>query len=171
MEKNVVIKCLEEIVGTDALPYLSGEIEGCGTEHCRLTEDRGSVYGVAVKINDENEKSDIFNAIKKDVDVLSLKTVDEWQSIGNNFYPLYWGKDINMGIRLHSHTKMMKSTGTLQLNKLVFLINKEVIYGAYPCLKYDEKEKKLRNRYPDLLKTKKGNKDDLLMEEVNKDEK
>ena len=64
----------------------------------------------------------------------------------------------------------MKSTGTIQLNKIGCLIDKELIYGVYPCSGYEEKEELLRERFPDLLKTRKGKKNQLLMKDVNKDD-
>ena len=120
MKKNVVVKCLKEIVGTDALPYISGEIENCGTNSCAITGTRGSIYGVAVKLDCERDKSLLFKQIKDFYKKLNLKSSSEWNSIGGSYYPLYWGKDRNMGIRIYSHTKEMKSTGTLQLCKLDF---------------------------------------------------
>ena len=110
MIKNKVIEILEKEVGTDALPFISGIVDNPGTDECGLSEGRGSVYGFAVKLTDE-EKQKLFNCRdKKDL------CIDDWKAIGDNYYPLYWGKDINMGARLHSHTKSSKSTGTIQLN-------------------------------------------------------
>ncbi len=89
-----------------------------------------------------------------------------------NYYPLYWGKDINMGIRLYSHTKSMKSTGTLQLNKVNDAFKGyQIIYGAMPCLNYESHEDKLHDRYVDLMKTRNSNgKDEISMEDVNPDD-
>lgn len=78
-----------------------------------------------------------------------------------------------MGIRLYSHTKSMKSTGTLQLNISNEAIkNHEIIYGAMPCVNYKNQEDKLHARYVDLMKTRKNQDidDEIKMEEVNVDE-
>ena len=61
-----------------------------------------------------------------------------------------------MGSRLDSHTKDRPTTGTVRLNKLKFLLGKDLVYGAYPCAHYEEKEIEIRKRYPDLLKTSKN---------------
>lgn len=165
MEKNAVVSLIEKVVGTDKIEYISGEIINCGTSDCQLSENRGAVYGVAVYLKPE-EKSPFFNSIKKN---LRNETKEqEWVSIGDNYYPLYWGKDKNMGVRLHAHTKTMRSTGTLQLNSntMSFLKGKEIIYGAIPCANHAENENKLHKRYPDILKTKKGKKNDLKMGDI-----
>ena len=160
MEKNAVISIIEKIVGTDKIEYISGEIQNCGTKHCKLSEIRGAVYGIAIKL-ERSQKSSFFCDIEEDL--RNNTKEQEWISIGDDYYPLYWGKDKNMGLRLHAHTKTMKSTGTLQLNSntMSFLKDKEIIYGAIPCMNYEKNEEKLHKRYPDILKTKSGDKDEL----------
>lgn len=162
MEKNAVVSLIEKVVGTDKIEYISGEIINCGTKDCLLAGIRGAVYGIAIKLK-RDEVEIFFNKVNEKNDL----TCDNWKSIGDDFYPLYWGKDINMGIRLYSHTKTMKSTGTLQLN----VVNKsfqgrEIIYGAMPCINYEENEDKLHKRYPDILKTKKGKIDELTVSDL-----
>lgn len=150
MIKNAVIKVLDEFVGTDKIEFISGKIEnvGCNNNECKLSESRGSVYGIAVRINSEKEKEEVFK-IKKKVEIL------EWKSIGDNYYPLYWGRDKNMGLRLDSHTKSYENTWTIQLNKIVGLRGKEIIYGAMLCSNYEKIEDELHKYYPDILKTEK----------------
>ena len=41
MEKNIVIQKLEEVVGTDALLYISGIINNCGTDNCEIEGEMG----------------------------------------------------------------------------------------------------------------------------------
>lgn len=60
-----------------------------------------------------------------------------------------------MGSRLDAHIKSSKGTGSLQLNNIKGLENKEIIYGAVPCLNSKKIEQLLRENYPDILKTKK----------------
>lgn len=165
MEKNKIIEILEKKVGTNTLAFISGTIENPGTKDCKLSDERGSVYGVAVKLTSENEKKEVFKHCKKEI------SIEEWKSIGDYYYPLYWGRDINMGARLFSHTKSSKSTGTIQLNKHEELKNKDVIYGAMPCSNYKEIESKLHKEYPDIYKTQKNDKEEgLLIECLSEDE-
>lgn len=58
-----------------------------------------------------------------------------------------------MRSRLHAHTKVMMSTGTLQLNMLTCLKDHVVISGAIPCVNYQQYESDIRKKYPDILKT------------------
>ena len=62
MEKNAVISIIEKIVGTDKIEYISGEILNCGTKHCKLSEIRGAVYGIAIKL-EGCQKSSFFYSI------------------------------------------------------------------------------------------------------------
>ena len=158
-EKNVVIETLETMAGTDKVEFISGEILNVSTKKCRLSHGRGSLYGIAIKLTDEEDKQLIFNSV--DEKSRRIKNIDDWKTIGNGFYPLYWGKDINMGMRLHSHTKTMPSTGTLQLDAVSPAFKgHEIIYGALPCVNYEAQEKKLHSEYIDLMKTKKSRQDD-----------
>lgn len=149
-EKNAVIKVLDEFIGTDKIEFISGKIENVGCNKFQLSEGRGSVYGIVVKINSEEEKKDVFKINEKEVEIL------EWKSIGDKYYPLYWGKDKNMGSRLDVHTKSSDSTWTIQLNKIGELKDKEIIYGAMLCSDSKNVEDELHESYPDILKTKTG---------------
>lgn len=158
MEKNPVVEILEKIVGTDKIDFISGDILDVGTGECKLSDERGSVYGIAIQIKDENDKEKVFDAVSESR--RKLENADQWKAITDDFYPLYWGEDINMGSRLFSHTKTMKSTGTLQLNKISSVLGEHrMIYGAVPCLNRLTNEDKLHERYADLLKTINGNAD------------
>lgn len=166
MIKNRIIEILEKEVGTDALPFISGTIDNPGTDECKLSEGRGSVYGIAIKITSKEEKIALFNC--KDAEI---KGIDDWKSLGDDYYPLYWGKDINMGARLHSHTKASKSTGTCQLNSRKELENKDIIYGAMPCSNYKKIEDRLHKKYPCIYKTRKSaDKEELSIENLSIDE-
>ena len=146
---NIVVKTIKKVVKEDVRDYLEGEVSKCGTQGCVLSNERGGVYGFAIKLTEE-EKKDVFNEFngKK-----YAKTVEEWKTIGDDFYPLYWGKDINLGFRLREHTISNKSVRSIQLNEKVFLRGKEVLYGAVICAKREDNEKKMREQYPDILKT------------------
>lgn len=169
MEENIIVKKLKDVIcENDKIYFLSGVIEQIGNEDCRLSDSRGSVYGVAIKLKDESDKKQVFKAIPEER--RNNTKVENWKPIDENYYPLYWGKDINMGIRIHSHTRSMKSTGTLQLNTLQALKGREVIYGVLPCLNCEKHEKQMHEKYPDILKTIKGKCDQLEMSSVNQDE-
>jgi hypothetical protein len=168
MKKNPVIQALEVEIGTDKIDYISGTIVDIGKSSCVLSSETGSVYGFAIKIEAE---IDTFKTLISNVNSFKSEFEwNDWKSIGDNYYPLYWGKDINMRSRLYAHTKEMKSTGTLQLNNLSCLESYEVIYGAIPCVDYENHEKEIKTKYPDILKTIKGTKDQLKIKDLCQDE-
>ena len=84
-------------------------------------------------------------------------TFEEWKSIGDYYYPLYWGKDSNLGFRLFSHIHTRDSLGTLQLDSRQYLnqyFDKgKIIYGAVLCNKISCCETELRNTFPDIFIT------------------
>lgn len=160
MNNNIIIEVLNKIIGTNRIDFISGNILNVGTKECTLSNDRGSVYGVAIKFKDKETSQALFNFIKKNNKSSVKKAMNstDWKTIGDNYYPLYWGKDINFGSRLYSHTKTLKSTGTIQLCQLKKLNNHEIIYGAIPCINYSEMEKQIKTEYPDILITNKASK-------------
>lgn len=147
-EKNCVVKILESCMAAEKTDFLSGRIINVGTDECKLSGERGSVYGIAVKINSKKDKKMIWDTYNG-----KNERLQEWKSIEDNFYPLYWGKDTNMGSRLHAHTKKYSSTGSLQLcdKKYEVLSKFEIIYGAILCSQSNEIEKQLHKKYPDML--------------------
>ena len=60
MEKNIVIQTLENIIGTDKIDFISGEIIEPGTDNCKLSDYRGCVYGFAIWLDDPVK---FFNSI------------------------------------------------------------------------------------------------------------
>ena len=148
---NVIVKTILKTIGSDKKYFLEGKIFYDDEGNCKMQE-RGGVYGIAVKL-EEDEVESFFNK-HKDERKKDLKYSD-WKNIGNGYYPLYWGKDINLGFRLFEHLKASKTLGTVQLNLKQFLKGKDVIYGAVFCSNNTKNEKKLRENYPDIFKTKK----------------
>ncbi len=53
MEKNEVIEILEKIVGTDKIEFISGNVLNVATSSCELSGERGSVYGIAIELNNQ----------------------------------------------------------------------------------------------------------------------
>ena len=153
MGKNSIIMAIEQVIEGDKLEYISGFVENCGTADCTLSEERGSVYGIAIELPRDKKQSFFDNLTNKKKGI----KVDDWKSIGDNCYPLYWGIDINMGMRLSAHVKDYTGTGALQLNNS-FTSDYKIIYGAMLCLNRAKHEKALRKKYPDILKTTKKSK-------------
>lgn len=148
---NVIVKTILQTIGSDKKYFLEGKIFYDNEGNCKMQE-RGGVYGIAVKL-EEDEVESFFNE-HRDERKKDLKYSD-WKSIGNEYYPLYWGKDINLGFRLFEHMKSSKSTWTIQLNKKPYLIGKDLIYGVVLCSNTKDNEKLIRKKYPDIFKTRK----------------
>ena len=151
MRKNKVVEILSKEVGTDHLQFISGEILNPGTDGCKLSENHGSVYGIAIKLKTQEEKEEIFNYRDKE----SME-IEDWLSIGDDYYPLYWGKTSYMGVRLQDHITEQAGKWSIQLNNHPELIDKALIYATIPCQNALKIEKQLQKNYPDIYKTKKG---------------
>lgn len=159
MDKNIIVRTIENIIGTDKIEYISGYVKDIGSLCCNLLGERGCVYGFAVQIP-EKDVNTVFQyfAINKILheqfyNEKKPKDCSEWKPIEGNYYPLYWGKDKNMGLRLAAHTKSIKSTHTLQFCNIDILKGYKVIYGAIPCLNCKSNEDMLHETFPDVLKT------------------
>lgn len=150
MKDNQVVLILKECAGIHGVDSISGNITDVGTDECKLSDERGSVYGIAVKITDPEDVKKILKYTD------NPRKIKDWRTIGEDYYPLYWGIDVNLGSRLDAHTKSSDSTGTIQLNKKDYLKDMEIIYGGILCNNRGAVEKKLREEYPDVLKTSKG---------------
>lgn len=153
---NIVVDTIKKIVGADTKQYIEGTVQWENGNKPRLQE-RGGVYGIAIKL----KKSEVKDFFDKAVDAKKKMDFNDWKPLGDNkkanerYYPLYWGKDINLGFRLFEHMKSSKYSWTIQLDKKTYLIGKDLIYGAVLCSNPKENEKKLRDKYPDIFKTKK----------------
>lgn len=151
MRKNEVVQILEIEIGTDANYYLSGEVTGAGTTEATISDCRGGVYGFFIEFKNEEELKSFNDEVREKKYI--KKVLGDWKPAIGNYYPLYWGKDINLGARLKAHTKSFKSTYTIQMSNRKELINHKIIFGAMLCNDYDEIEKNLHDKYPDIYKT------------------
>lgn len=159
MDKNIIVRTIENIIGIDKIEYISGDVEKIGTHDCKLSNDRGCVYGFAVLI----PTKDVYTVFQYFANNKILherfyngkkpKDYSEWKPLDGSYYPLYWGKDKNMGLRLAAHTKSIKSTHTLQFCNIDILKEYRVIYGAISCLNCESNEDMLHKTFPDVLKT------------------
>ena len=118
---NAITLLMKRLIKDDYLDCLAGTIT-FSDDGCKL-EERGGVYGIAVELADD-EKKDFFEKHNRN----SSLSFNEWKPIDGNIYPLYWGKDSNLGFRLYDHMKSRKSTATLQLNSRKYLNSRKVIY-------------------------------------------
>ena len=121
--ENLIIKKLKEVVNGNDTSYVCGSVLKPGTDECDLTDNCGSVYGFAIKIENETDKHELFEAANKNGDIKEGIDEKSWNPIDDSYYPLYWGKDKYMGARINAHMNNYKSTGTIQLNMKKYLRN------------------------------------------------
>lgn len=140
MRKNEVVQIMEIEIGTDANCYLSGEVTGAGTKEVALSDCRGGVYGFFIEFKNEKELKSFKKKVGKKK-YIKENVLGEWRPAIGKYYPLYWGKDINLGARLKAHTKSFKSTYTIQMNRRTELKDHKIIFGAMLCNDYDKIEK------------------------------
>ncbi len=148
--KNEIIKALESIANSDIISSedTCGFVKEPGTDSVTISEDIGTIYGFAVRL-DKSEVEDFFNKYNQQNYITEYT---EWKSIGNNFYPLYWGEAKEGVARVDSHLKAHTGKGSIQLNIRTELKNKEVIYGLIQVKNRLVNEDNIRKEYPDIYK-------------------
>ena len=157
---NKVVETMRAILSSQIVDCLAGTIN-YNQEKLSLGS-RGGVYGFAIKL-DKEERVKFFNNYNEKKTSKNKVLINKWMSLGDDYYPLYWGKDSNLGFRLFDHIHTRGSTGTLQLDSRVYLRQyikeNKIIYGAVLCNDISGCEKKLRSEYPDIFRTHTGNYD------------
>ena len=155
MDGNEVVKAIRSIVGeNDCRNCMYGSYIIDENSVSMNKSDRGGVYGIAIKLDKGESKEELYHLIHQGKGKFNKTTVEQWKSFEGdpNFYPLYWGKDINLGFRLYEHTKESKTAASVQLSTRG-LENRTVIYGAVFCENKEDAEKRLKNEYPDIFQT------------------
>lgn len=166
---NVIIQTIKDVISSEAashhavnvkkkqcrksdcVDFLEGEIVSAGTKNCTLSNERGGVYGFAIEFESETEKIEFFNKLKANNFKMRIHNPDEWKPLKGNFYPLYWGKDVNLGFRLYEHTTDNKTSASIQLCREAFE-GYSIIYGGVLCKNRDVYENMLHKEYADVLK-------------------
>lgn len=151
MEGNIVIKTIYEVIGDARRDFMCGEYTVEQGKVGIKRETRGGVYGIAVKLNEGEDPQEFYNKISQNGNMKDLGG-KPWTQIGEGYYPLYWGKDINLGFRLYEHATGAESSASARL-AVRGLYGHSVIYGAVFCANKEKYEKVLQGKYPDILKS------------------
>ena len=153
--ENIIVKKISEIAKWHS--NYEGNIKEIGTKTCNKTKytSNAGIYGIAIKITDKYEKNKLFEQIKKLENYRCETKYENGKSIGENWYPLYWGKAKCLGSRLGQHLRKDKKNHSLHLcdKRYDFLCGFEISYGAILCESNKEIERNLKAKYPDVLKT------------------
>mgnify|MGYP003382958880 CR=1 FL=1 len=111
----------------------------------------GAVYGFAVKLS-HAELLELFNeAVSRKLS--RVNAIGDLGSIEEGLYPIYWGKDKQLGARPHQHLQDPVGTGALRLSTYKSLAGKAIACVSLTVSDFNAAERALQNRYPDLLKT------------------
>jgi len=151
MKSEVVEFLLKEaeICQYKTMDYIQTKIEYNTTEEKYTIEHQiASVYGFWIKL-DKEKKKEVFEDTE----------CGEVHLIRDNWYPLYWGKDIYAGSRMDAHIAEPEGTGTMGLSKYNSLKDGEIISGGVlvEFKKYEGFEKYLHENYKPILgSSKKG---------------
>lgn len=148
---NIVTQTIFEIVGNRKRYCMFGAYNVEQNEVTLKDGDRGGVYGIAVQLKEGESAEELYHKIEAANQNMSKTQAKDWKTIGDNFYPLYWGKDANLGFRLHDHASGGEKASTIRLATRG-LYGYVVIYGAVFCEKKEDCEKELHSEYPDILK-------------------
>ena len=132
-------------------------------EEYKIPELFGSVYGFAIRVENEEDKKKVFDAITKENrrNEKNVKELSDWKSLNKKegcpgYYPLYWGKSIAPYTRIKDHINGAKGNNGLLINSVMVLQHREIAYASVGCgAGYANVEKNLHERYPDILKTEK----------------
>jgi len=82
-----------------------------------------------------------------------ITILEGFQPIVGDFYPLYWGKDNELGARLYQHLNDPTKTGALRLSTHAALKVKTIACATVVVSDYAKAESVIQSTYPDLLKT------------------
>lgn len=80
MKKNEVIQVSKIEIGTDKIEYISGKINDAGNNKCRLSSNTGSVYGIAIKFEDDEDRSNFVNCILGDKCIKNIKNFNKLEN-------------------------------------------------------------------------------------------
>lgn len=111
----------------------------------------GAVYGFAIQLSDE-EKQHLFDETKgRQLNRLGVLT--EFKPIEDNLYPIYWGKDKQLGARPHQHLQDPEKTGAIRLSTYKSLKGKAIACVSLTVADFEAAERVLQTKFPHLLKT------------------
>lgn len=111
----------------------------------------GAVYGFAVCLS-KQERIDLFEEAKARHSA-RIRDIADFQPIQDNLYPIYWGKDKQLGARPHQHLQNPTKTGAIRLSTYEALSGKVLACATLVVPDYVAAERIIQKAFPDLLKT------------------
>jgi len=110
-----------------------------------------AVYGFAARLSDAERLSLLEEARARGL--CRLSNVEAFKPIEGDLYPIYWGKDKQLGARPHQHLGDPVGTGAIRLSTYTALAGRPIACVSLTVTDFDGAEQELQRVYPDLLKT------------------
>ncbi|AKU23501.1 hypothetical protein [Massilia sp. NR 4-1] len=82
-----------------------------------------------------------------------IRELNDFRLIEGDLYPIYWGKDKQLGARPHQHLYDPTKTGAIRLSAYTSLAGKTIACVSLTVADFENAERSLQKRFPDLLKT------------------
>jgi hypothetical protein len=111
----------------------------------------GAVYGFAARMTGLEIQRLFDEASFRKLSRMSAR--ERLQPIEDDLYPIYWGKDRQLGARPHQHLQDPTGTGALRLSTYAALAGKAIACVSLTVSDFEAAEQALQNKFPDLLKT------------------
>lgn len=111
----------------------------------------GAVYGFATRLSPADRQSLFEEAQMRRL--CQFADIEHFRPIEGDLYPIYWGKDKFLGTRPHQHLGDPKGTGVIRLSTYETLKDKTFACVSLTVADYVLAEKRLQQKFPDLLKT------------------
>lgn len=154
MDIATFIEALAGATNHQAGGSLSGAIELSTTN--KITQPYGAVYGVVVELNKES-----FDALRPQLP--KTRRGKQFVPLEEDWYPLYWGKDLTPPSRIRAHVQGHKN-GNARLHQYAVLHNRPIRYGFAFVRDYEVFETLLHDRYPPILGSSRTGKRSTLVE-------
>ena len=111
----------------------------------------GAVYGFAIRLSETEKKAFFIEAVARGLS--RFTDAAKFVPILEDLYPIYWGKDKQLGARLHQHLGNPVKTGVIRLSTYKALEGKTLACASLVVSDNSTAELALQRAYPGLLKT------------------
>lgn len=110
----------------------------------------GAVYGFGAYLTQE-ERRVLFEEARARSSS-RLAELEQFKPIEGVLYPIYWGKDKQLGARPYQHLQNPEKTGAIRLSTYSSLWGKTIACAVVVFSDYVEAERVIQKAFPDLLK-------------------
>lgn len=111
----------------------------------------GAVYGFAAKLSKRDLRALFHEAAHRGL--ARPSTLESIKPIEGELYPLYWGKDKQIGARPYQHLNNPVGTGAIRLSTYQSLLGKPIACATLVVSDYVAAERAIQKAFPDILKT------------------